>query len=140
MTLFAQAFSGAWTCYDRSQATAWRIASAPGGAWTIVRWGDQHGKDGGIAYVGYVSKLRAWVYRDFHYDGSYADIGSPGPVGRVWTWSGPYYTGDRRLEGDITWLRAGDRIDRTFRARVGGKLTPSGRDYCVRADGTARRR
>ncbi len=133
ISLFAQAFSGTWTCYFQTHGTEWTITAAPGSAWTTVRWGDQSSANGGVAYVGFIPQMRAWVYRDFHYDGSYADVTSPGPSQNAWTWSGPYYAADRIMYGNITWtLTSPDRIERTFRKRDGDKLTPTGNDYCTR--------
>ena len=77
------------------------------------------------------------MYRDFHYDGAYADITGV-QSGNQWRWTGPYYAGSQQLNGDIVWtLTSRDRIDRTFRSVTNGKLTPSGSDYCVRAPAAA---
>lgn len=130
---FAQAFAGTWTCHSApNQNVPWVITQSPGETWTSVRWGDQESATGGIAYVGYVESLHTWVYRDFHYDGAYADITGTN-TGNQWRWTGPYYAGGRTLNGDIVWtLTSHDRIDREFRSLQNGKLTPGGRDFCVR--------
>ena len=136
LSLFAQAFAGTWTCYSQGYRVPWRIEAAPGDAWASVRWGDQTSDRGGIAYVGYVLQLKKWVYRDFHYDGTYSDITSPGPAGKAWTWSGPYYGNGRIWRGAVVWtLSSANRIDRTFESQTKGSLSPTGRDYCVRNAG-----
>lgn len=133
LSAFAQAFAGSWLCHSQGIVVPWEITPAPAAAWTTVRWGDQSGTGGGIAYVGYVPKAGHWIYRDFHYDGSYADITGT-QTGNRWRWTGPFYSGAREFHGDIVWtLTNSDRIDRTFRSLVNGKITPSGSDFCVRA-------
>lgn len=137
-TAFSAAFTGSWICHSQNALVPWEIAPAPGGAWTAVRWSDQTNDNGGIAYVGFQPKLGRWVYRDFHYDGSYADITGT-QTGNQWRWTGPFYAGRRQFDGDILWtLSSPDRIDRVFRSVVNGKLTQTGSDYCVRAAATPR--
>ena len=138
VSAFLQAFGGSWTCHDGRYQVPWQISAAPGSAWTIVRWGDQSNQDGGVAYVGYVEKLGHWVYRDFHYDGSYSDIiadrtSDTADNGQTWHFSGPYYRAGAEFNGDIQWNVKGDRIDRVFSSLKDGKLTPSGSDFCVRS-------
>lgn len=134
--LFAQAFSGSWSCVSNGYAVPWSIAPAPGNAWTTVRWGNQQTAGGGIAYVAYEPALGKWLYRDFHYDGSYADLTGT-QSGEQWRWTGPYYRDGEILNGDIVWtLQSANRIERTFRRLAGGKLIPSGSDYCVRTAAT----
>ena len=134
ISAFAQAFSGSWICHSGPNLLVpWVISQAPGEKWATVRWGDQTSDRGGVAYVAYVPALQHWVYRDFHYDGAYADLTGTN-TGTAWHWTGPYYAGNDILNGDIIWtLTSHDRIDRTFRSLQNGKLTPSGSDYCVRA-------
>lgn len=128
LSLFAQAFGGTWTC---TGGTRWHIAPAPGVAWTTVEWGPRSA-DGGTAYVGYVPKLGAWLYEDFHGDGSYATNTSQGPRGGAWTWSGTYYTSHAILHGSVIWRRTNaGRIDRTFESNVNG-VTHDARDSCTR--------
>lgn len=133
---FFEDFGGSWTCTFQGAATAWRIDASPGASWSIVRWGDQHSARGGVAYVGFIGPQHAWLYDDFHYDGSYSRNTSPGPVNGAWTWSGTYYLADgtTALHGAVVWkLAAPGRIDRTFERLDGGKLVPTGRDRCVKA-------
>ncbi len=131
--LFAQTFSGSWTCHSQGTDVPWSIAYAPGSNWTTVRWSDQSSDRGGIAYVGYIPALRHWIYEDFHYDGSYAVNTSDGPQNGTWTWEGTFYTGERTMHGRILWkLSSPARIDRTFMVLAGGKATPSGADYCTK--------
>lgn len=110
---FLQMFGGNWTC---SGSVPWSITAAPGGEWARVTWGDQHAKDGGIAYVGYLPQEKQWVYQDFHYDGSFALTTSKGPDGSSWTWAGGgYYTKDAVLHGMVVWrLASPSLIERTF--------------------------
>jgi hypothetical protein len=116
-SLFAQAFGGSWTCTGGYQ---WRIAPAPGTAWTTVQWGPRSAA-GGTAYVGYIAKRHAWLYEDFHGDGSYATNTSKGPSGGSWTWSGTYYTTSAISHGSVVWRRTNPkRIDRTFKYSVNG--------------------
>ncbi len=95
-SLFAQAFTGSWNCSAKVPPTQghpgrvitsnWVIAPMAGSKnWTIVRWGP-HGEQGGTAYVGYVPKLRSWIYDAFHGDGSYARSMSSGPRNGTWSW------------------------------------------------------
>lgn len=135
MGLFAQTFGGTWTCHSQGAGYPWIIASAPGGAWTSVRWANQTNADGGIAYVGYVEPNKQWIYEDFHYDGSYAINTSDGPHGNVWTWAGTYFNGQNTQHGQVVWkLSSATRIDRTFVQIVNGKAAPpAASDYCVKA-------
>jgi len=128
LTLFAQTFSGTWTC---TGGTRWHIAPAPGVAWTTVEWGPRSA-DGGTAYVGYIPKLGEWLYEDFHGDGTYATNTSPGPRGGAWTWSGTYYLAHTVLHGSVIWRRTNaGRIDRTFESKVNGVLHDA-HDACTR--------
>lgn len=137
VSAFVQAFAGSWLCHSQNAVVPWNITGTPGGSWTTVSWGNQQGVNAGVAMVGYVPALGKWVYRDFHYDGSYADITGV-QNGNQWRWTGPYYSGTQQLNGDILWtLSSHGRIDRAFRSVINGKLTPSGTDYCVRAPAAA---
>jgi hypothetical protein len=81
--------------------------------------------------VGYVAKQQAWIYQDFHGDGSYATDTSPGPVDGAWTWSGTYFGGAVANKGVVSWKRTNaERIDRTFKFSVNGKPRQA-HDSCV---------
>lgn len=127
---FFATFSGRWTC----DGTPWafdRVADAS--SWTRVTYAA--GRGGGTAVVGYVAGLRAFVYRDFHNDGSYADLHARVPDDGTWVWSGPYYPGGAAepLQGEIRWIVIGPRaFRRTFASLRDGKLTPMGGDTCTR--------
>ena len=143
VNLFTQAFAGSWTCHGgmaatgnrpaRTFTTEWNIQSAPGEKWTIVRWGEQDGPNGGVAYVGFVPTQNDWAYQDFHYDGSFGVSTSAGPdKGNVWTWAGgAYYTEAGIQHGIATWkLASPTRIERSFQRLTDGKPEPAGSDYC----------
>lgn len=145
INVFAQMFTGSWTCHDvvaatsdhpaRTLTTEWSIASTPGDKWAVVKWGAQDGAEGGIAYVGYVPTQNDWAYQDFHYDGSYAVTTSAGPdKDNVWTWAGgAYYTSSGILHGVVTWkLASPTRIERTFARVVDGKPDAPISDYCIK--------
>lgn len=146
INLFAQTFSGAWTCHTtiaatsdhpaRTLTTEWSIESSPGDKWAIVKWGPQdESGGGGVAYVGYVPSQNDWAYQDFHYDGSFGVSTSAGPdKDNVWTWAGgAYYTPGGILHGVATWkLVSPTRIERTFSRIADGKTDPAGSDYCIK--------
>ncbi len=145
VNLFAQAFAGSWTCHGnvlamgdhpaRSYTSEWSIEYAPGEKWAVVKWGQQDGANGGIAYVGYVPSQNDWAYQDFHYDGSFGVTTSAGPdKDNVWTWAGgAYYTETGILHGTATWkLVSPTRIERTFERVAEGKPEPAGSDYCTK--------
>lgn len=128
VSLFAQSFGGSWRC---TGGTQWRIAPAPGSGWTTVEWGPRSA-DGGTAYVGYVPKLKLWLYEDFHGDGSYATNTSQGPKSGAWRWSGTYDTARAVVHGSVIWRRANaGRIDRTFQYTVAG-VPHEAHDSCTR--------
>jgi hypothetical protein len=86
--------------------------------------------------MGYVIVLNAWIYRDFHADGSYADLTSPGLVGGRWVWSGPYYraSGGPALNGRITYVEVdAKRYDRTFESLENGAYINRGGDSCLKS-------
>jgi hypothetical protein len=142
--LFAQTFSGSWMCAASTPAqpghkavvteTRWDITSAPGGNWTIVRWGAQSNDTGGIAYVGYVPSEGDWIYEDFHYDGTYGLSTSKGAQAGIWSWAGGgYYTKDAVLHGGVTWrLTKAGQIEHTFVQFVDGSPVPRGHDLCTK--------
>ncbi len=100
--------------------------------WTIVRWGP-HGEQGGTAYVGYVPKLRAWIYDDFHGDGSYARSTSSGPHNDTWAWFGTYYTQRAQQSyGPISWSVKGNRLERRYETTVSGRPHQVGTDSCAK--------
>ncbi len=136
VSLFAQAFGGTWTCHASSFVSQWSIQPAPGGNWSVVRWGPQDAADGGVAYVGLVPAQNTWSYDDFHYDGTYAVTSSKGPdKSGVWTWAGGSdYTPAGVMHGTITWRETSPtRIDRAyFLLGAGGKLRQTGSDYCTK--------
>lgn len=132
VSLFAQAFSGTWTC---TGGYRWHITPAPGAGWTIVQWGP-NSADGGTAYVGLVPKRGDWIYEDFHGDGTYAINTSPGPRGGAWTWTGTYYAHDGTSHDSVIWRRStANRIDRTFRFRLkAGSPMQTAHDSCTKQD------
>lgn len=145
MNLFAQTFSGAWTCHttlaatsdhpSRTVTTEWSIESSPGDKWAVVKWGPQDEAAGGVAYVGFVPSQNDWAYQDFHYDGSFGVSTSAGPdKDNLWTWAGgAYYTADGIVHGVATWkLVSPTRIERTFSRITDGKPDPAGSDYCIK--------
>lgn len=146
--LFAQMFSGVWMCAASTPAqpghqnsvlqTRWAITPAPGGNWTVVRWGSQNNATGGIAYVGYVPSEGDWIYQDFHYDGSYGLSTSKGSENGVWNWAGGgYYTKDAVLHGGVSWrLTKTGQIEQTFMQFTNGQSVPVGHDFCTKQPGT----
>lgn len=146
VNLFAQTFAGTWTCHGtaaaagdhpaRTYTSEWSIDSAPGDKWAVVKWGQQDGAGGGVAYVGFVPTQNDWAYQDFHYDGSYGVSTSDGPdKDKTWTWAGgAYYTQSGILHGVATWkLISPTRIERTFSRVTDGKDPQKiGSDYCTK--------
>lgn len=145
VNIFAQTFSGSWTCHVTVPAasdhpalsftTEWNIESAPGDKWAVVKWGPQDSSNGGIAYVGYVPSQNDWAYQDFHYDGNFGVSTSDGPdKNKVWKWAGgAYYTPTGILHGVITWkLASPTRIERTYSRVADGKTEQTGSDYCTK--------
>jgi hypothetical protein len=100
-----------------------------------VKWGQQDGSGGGIAYVGYVPSQNDWAYQDFHYDGTFALSTSAGPdKDQVWTWAGGgYYTDSGVQHGVVTWkLASPTRIERTFARIIDGKTDAPVSDSCTK--------
>lgn len=127
---FSAAFTGSWKC----GSVPWTFAALePGSPWTRVTYAS--GAGAGTAIVGYVEGLKAFVYRDFHADGSYADASAPAPLNGVWNFSGPYYFpgAPAPLNGRIRWVqKTRDRFDREFGTLREGALVPMGGDTCTR--------
>jgi len=126
-------FTGSWIC---GGTTAWTFARLPGGKnWLEVTYGPAAAPYG-TAVMGYVEGLHAWVYRDFHADGGYADLTSPGPADGRWVWSGPYYPADgsAALNGRITYVEVdGKRYDRIFETLEHGVPVKKGGDSCLKS-------
>jgi hypothetical protein len=124
-------FMGTWSCHG----TSWKWAPlGPGSSWVRNVYGDAAHPDG-TAVMGYVGILHEYVYRDFHRDGSYADLVSPGLRHGRWSFSGPYYAAGLAapLQGLITYTIVSlHRYDRAFFTRKNGVLAPGGGDYCER--------
>ena len=125
-------FTGTWKC---GQDVVWTFAPlVDGGDWIRITYGDpQHPE--GIAAMGFVTGLKAWVYRDFHTDGSYADLTSPAPADGRWIWSGPYYPAGagQPLAGRITYTEVtATRYDRTFEMLKDGTYHAMGGDSCLK--------
>jgi hypothetical protein len=124
-------FVGTWTCAGETWTFAPLIA---GSDWLRVTY-EHAGTVDGTAVMGFVNGLQAWVYRDFHADGSYADLTSSGNADGRWTWNGPYYpaSGGAPLNGRITYTEVDrDRYDRTFESLRNGTLVKLGGDRCTR--------
>ena len=127
----ARYFIGSWTC----GSTPWNFAPLPGGsAWIRDVYGDP-ADPYGTAVFGYVPALHAWIYRDFHADGGYAELTSPGLTDGTWVWTGPYYPADggAPLAGRITYAIVDpSHYDRTFESLEGGTYVKKGGDRCVK--------
>lgn len=125
-------FQGAWNCAGARWTFAALAADSP---WTSIVYGNAAHPDG-HAVMGRVAGLHAWVYRDFHADGSYADLTSAGLKDGRWVWSGPYYpaSGGPALNGRITYtIVSPDRYDRSFASsQPDGSLKAMGGDFCTR--------
>lgn len=128
-----QYFVGTWTC----GGSTWTWSQlAPGSAWILNVYGDPKHPDGN-AVVGYVASLHAFVYRDFHADGSYADLTTKGYVNGRWTFTGPYYPkgAAKPLAAHVVYTVVNrEQYDRAFLADKAGKLTPMSDDHCVRVE------
>ena len=134
----ARYFLGTWNC----GGVKWTWSALdPGSGWVRIVYGDPK-KPAGSAVVGYVDALRTYVYRDFHADGSYADLVTAGPVGGRWTFNGPYYpsAASAPLYGRIIYIVVNPRrYDRTFAMLKGRKLVPMGGDRCIKVSPKGRR-
>jgi hypothetical protein len=124
-------FSGTWKC---GETTVTFAPFTETGGWTRVSYGSVAPE--GTAILGYVSGLHAFVYRDFHADGAYAELSSPGPSDGRWQWTGPYYPqeGGPPLQDRTTYVeRSPTRFERTFELLQGAAYVPTGNDTCVKA-------
>ena len=127
----ANYFLGTWRC----AGVRWSFARlVPGSPWIQNVYGDP-AHPAGSAVIGYVSGLHAWVYRDFHSDGSYADVTSGGPANGKWEWTGPYYPGGGGppLYGRVTYVIVSPtRYNRVFETLKNGALVRMGGDTCTK--------
>lgn len=126
----ARYFAGTWKC---GAATLTFSSFADTSAWTRVAYGSVQPE--GTAIFGYVSGMHAWVYRDFHKGGAYADLTSPGPSDGRWQWTGPYYPeeGGPPLQDRTTFVQVSSvRFDRTFELMRGADYVPTGNDACTK--------
>ena len=127
----ADYFRGTWKC----GAVRWSFTPLNSGStWTKIVYGDP-ARPYGLAALGYVPGLHRFVYRDFHSDGSYADLTSPAPRDGKWNWTGPYYPIDGKsiLRGHVIYVEKGPaRYDRHFLQTVNGHDVDRGGDVCVR--------
>jgi hypothetical protein len=125
-------FVGKWTC----GGVPWSFAPLlAGSSWIEISYG-RAGNPDGTAVMGYVTGLGTWVYRDFHADGSYADLTSPGLVDGRWVWSGPYYraAGGPALNGRITYVEVdAAHYDRIFESLESGVYVKHGNDSCMKS-------
>lgn len=139
---FAQAFTGSWNCSARVAASSnplpavhFNLVIAPAADsrnWTIIRNRPQ-GMQGSTAYVGYVKKLRAWLYDDFQDNGTYVHLTSSGPHGGTWAWHGTFYTPDAQLAlGPILWSIRNHRLERRYEHVVAGRTGVAGVESCAK--------
>jgi len=124
-------FTGSWTCGP----VHWSFTPlSKGSPWLRVVYGKpQH--PGGVAVFGYVEGLHGFVYRDFHADGSYANLSSVGPVNGTWIWTGPYYPagGGEALYGRISYvIKSSTQFDRKFQQFQNGQTIDRGGDTCTK--------
>jgi hypothetical protein len=126
-----QYFVGTWHCGNE------RWTYSPFGTnWVRIEYAHGDTIDG-IAYAGYVAQLDAYVYRDFHADGSYAELFSAPPAATgQWKWHGPYYAAGQTgpLNGEISYTETNETaFARAFASREkDGTLTPRGGDVCTK--------
>jgi hypothetical protein len=126
----ARYFTGTWKCGSTTMTFA---PFADNRLWTRVSYGSALPE--GTAIMGYVASLNAWVFRDFHNDGAYADLSSPGPSDGRWQWAGPYYPaeGGPPLSGRTTYTQVSPtRFDRTFELLRDDDFVPTGNDTCLK--------
>jgi hypothetical protein len=126
----ARYFLGSWKCGE-SLLTFAPLQESD----TWLRLTYSRGAPEGTAVVGYVAGLHAWVFRDFHSDGAYADMSSPGPSDGRWEWTGPYYPqeGGPPLGSRITYVeRSPTRFERTFELLRDDAYVPTGNDACMK--------
>lgn len=126
----ARYFLGSWKCGE-SQLTFAPLQETD--TWLRVTY--SRGAPEGTAVLGFVVGLHAWVFRDFHSDGAYADLSSPGPSDGRWEWTGPYYPleGGPPLGSRITYVeRSSTRFERTFELLRDDAYVPTGSDICTK--------
>ena len=126
-------FIGTWRCKD----DAWTFAPLqPSAAWLRVTYGDPSAPYG-TAVFGYADGMKAFVYRDFHADGGYADLTTAGPgTDGTWTFTGHYYpaSGAAGFDTHIVYVPRGpSRYERIFAMLRDGALVPTGSDVCTKA-------
>ncbi|MGH7716673.1 MAG: hypothetical protein ACREML_11835 [Vulcanimicrobiaceae bacterium] len=124
-------FRGSWMCGAVRWTFAPLLKKSP---WLRVVYGNPKRPDG-FAIFGYVEGLHGYVYRDFHTDGSYANLSSTGPVNGIWTWTGPYYPaggGDEMLGRILYTIKSPSQYDRTFQQFLNGQTIDRGGDTCRR--------
>jgi hypothetical protein len=129
-------FLGRWKCGD----VPWIFVKKKMDAWIEVRYGNPAEPDG-VARFGYVEALKRYVYRDFHFEGSYADLtatfqgGKTNGTGR-WEFTGPYYPAHAAtpLYGVIAYqIIDKNRYDRSFASKQpDGTIKKMGSDTCRR--------
>ena len=123
-------FAGTWKC---GTTTVTFVPFVKPGVWTRINYRGIAPE--GTAILGYVTGLHAFVYRDFHVDGAYADLASPGPSEGRWQFTGPYYPqeGGPPLDGRTTYVQVSPtEFDRTFELMRGSAYVPAGHDACVK--------
>jgi hypothetical protein len=137
VNLFLSTFGGTWLCTTHGGGAAnaaparWTIAAVPHSAWAVVRWGEPGA--GGTAYVGYLAPLGAWMYDDFHSDGSFTASTSNGPQNGVWTWSATYTTPRRIEHGTFQWRRDERGIRQGFGRALGTTFLEASYAVCTPA-------
>jgi len=126
-------FLGSWKCSGPGYVSVNTFSRAPGSRWIANHWGPKGGQ-GGVAYIGFVPAQRQWIYEDFHDDGGYAQVTSPGLKDGSWTWTGPYYTPEGTvLHGRIVYaIESHDRYDRIFERPAGSGFQRTASDTCRR--------
>jgi hypothetical protein len=124
-------FLGSWTCGP----VHWNFAPlSKGSSWLRVVYGNPK-RPQGIAVLGFVEGLQGYIYRDFHADGSYANLSSTGPVKDTWVWTGPYYPaggGDAVMGRIVYTIKSPSEYDRKFQQFLNGQTVDRGGDTCRR--------
>jgi len=127
----AKYFVGSWMCGP----VHWTFSPlAKASPWLKVVYGNPKRPDG-VAVFGYVDGLHGFVYRDFHADGSYANLTSIGPVNGSWIWTGPYYPpgGGDALFGRIVYvIKSPTQYVRKFEQFTNGQTIERGGDVCTK--------
>jgi hypothetical protein len=125
-------FLGSWKCAGVPMTFAPLTDGSP---WTRLSYGVAPAN--GTAILGYVTSLGGWIFRDFHADGAYADMSSPGPSDGRWQWTGPYYPqeGGPPLGGRVTYSEVSPtRFDRVFEVMRDDNFVPTGNDSCMKVN------